>query len=353
VSYGATASPQERATEPDNRCVWDGAARGHYEVWYLTCNQTASRSGLWIRYTLESPLDGHGRPYAALWFAHFDAADPARGFGFHKRFPVDRWQRADDPFSLRIGDAELGHDHMQGALAGDGHVARWDLRWLPQARTLRQLPPLVYKKTFADTVVLSPNVDVPIRGTVEIDGRELVFDGDPGGQTHLWGRKHAHAWAWAHCNAFAGRRGAVFEALSPRLKRRGLVLPAVTMTTLWLDGEDLRFNDFSDLLLSRGRFGTARYQLEATGRDARIRAELTCRPDDMVSTPYEDPDGEASYCANTCVGDLRLTVWRRSGWLGRWREQAVLTAEKTAHFEVAGREPDPAIRRRHVRLADS
>jgi hypothetical protein len=350
MSYGATASGDERATEPDNRCLWDGARRGHYEVWYLTCNHPATRTGYWIRYTLEAPLDGVGRPYACLWFACFDAAEPARGFAFHQRHPIERLDRRDAPFTIRIGEAELGHDHMRGALAGDGHVARWDLRWLPQTRTLHQLPDLIYRTDFADTRVLSPNVDVPVRGTVELDGREIVFDGEPGGQTHVWGRKHAHAWAWAHCTAFAGRRGAALEALTVRLKRSGLVLPPMTVATLWLDGEELRFTSPEHIVLSRGRFGTARYEFEANGRDARLRGELTCRPEVMVLTPYEDPDGEPSFCANTAVGDLRLTVWRRSGWLGRWREQVALRADQTANFEVAGRQPDPAILRRHVAL---
>jgi hypothetical protein len=352
VSYGATAAPGGRATEPDNRCVWDGARRGHYEVWYLTCNHLASGAGLWIRYTLEAPGEGIGRPYAVLWFALFDPRDPARGFAIHQRFPIDRLSRRDDPFAIGVGDSLLEHDRDRGALAGDGHTARWDVSWLPQPRTLRQLPDLIYRTSFADTRVLSPNVDVPLRGTVSVDGRELVFDGDPGGQTHLWGRKHAHAWAWAHCNAFQGRRGVVLEALSARLKRRGLVLPPLTVVTLWLDGEELRLNGLHHAIRSHGRFGTARYAFDARGREARLEGELTCRPEDMVLAPYEDPDGEPAFCANSCVADLRMTVWRRSGWLGRWREQATLTADKTAHFEVAGRQPEPAIRRRHVALGE-
>ncbi len=33
----------DAATEPDNRMVWDQKRAGHYEVWYLTCNQVAAR----------------------------------------------------------------------------------------------------------------------------------------------------------------------------------------------------------------------------------------------------------------------------------------------------------------------
>jgi hypothetical protein len=342
---------QSFATEADNLLTWDGRQTGHYEVYYLTCNHLESRTGYWIRYTLEAPLLGHGQPYAQLWFAFFDARDPSKGFALNQRFPIDRFRAERAPFALHIGDALLGHDRMRGAIAGDGHSARWDLGWLPATATHRHLPDLIYKTSFADTRVLSPNLDVPIRGTVIVDGRSFTFEGDPGGQTHLWGRKHAHSWAWAHCNAFEGQRGAALETLSVRLKRRGVVLPPLTLVSLYLDGEAHLLNGFEHTLVNRARFGTAHYHFVARGAEVRIRGEYACRPEDMVLTEYADPDGEASFCANTEVANLHLTVERRSRIWKRWHEQARLVAPQTAHFEVAGREPDPAIRRRHVTVA--
>lgn len=343
------SSPGGFANEADNHLVWDRQKRGHYEVYYLTCNHLESRTGFWIRYTLESPL--HEAPYAQLWFAFFDARDAAKSFAINKRFPIDRLVTERSPFKLSIGESFLGHDHMRGALEGDGHAARWDLTWLPSGTTHRHLPDLIYKTDFADTKVLSPSLDAPLRGTITVDGRVLTLEGDPGGQTHLWGRKHAHAWAWAHCNAFEGQRGTALEALSVRLKRRGVVLPPLTLVSLYHDGEAHELTGFEHTILNRGRFGTARFQFVARGKDVRIRGDYACRPEDMVLTRYEDPDGEASFCANTEIADLRVTVERRSRLWSRWVEQARLVAPQCAHFEVAGREPDPAIRRRHVTVA--
>jgi hypothetical protein len=195
------------------------------------------------------------------------------------------------------------------------------------------------------TKVLSPNLDVALRGDVEVDGRTLALEGEPGGQTHLWGRKHAHAWAWGHCNAFEGRRGTAFEALTVRVRP---FAPPLTFVTLVLDGEALRLARFSDAILDRGRMGTARYELRAYGSDARIEGAWACRPEDMVVAEYADPDGEPSFCANTEVGDLEVRVYRRSGWLRRWVEQARLAAPRCGHFEVGGRSADPAIERRYV-----
>lgn len=353
MSYGAVTPttgvrpPTVAGTEHDNAPQWDGVARKHYEVWYLTLNHRASRTGFWIRYTLESPVAGHGDPYAELWFARFDAADPSRNFGLHRRVPIDRYRAQATPFAVGIGDARLVHDGCSGGIDGLGHTARWDLSWLPAAHTYRQLPDTIYKTNFADTRVLTPNLDVPVRGTITVDGAELVFDGEPGGQTHLWGRKHAHAWAWGHCNAFEDRRGVALETLSARLERRGVVLPPLTVVGLQLDGEDLRWTGFRHTLLSRGRFATARYAFSAVSEDARIEGEYACRPEDMILAEYADPDGDPCWCANTEVADLRVTVWRRS-LLGRFKEAARLHAPGTGHFEVASRKPDPAITRLHA-----
>jgi hypothetical protein len=349
TQYGAQAARGGAATEADNARVWDGAKAGHYEVWYLTCNHRASRTGYWIRYTLEAPLPGHGEPYGQLWFGFFDRNDPARTFGINKRVSIGAHRATAAPFAVEMGAARLTHGGMHGALAGGGHTVRWDLRWLPDERTYHQLPAVFYKAPLGDTTVLTPNLDVPIRGEIEVDGTVYDFDGEPGGQTHLWGRKHAHAWAWAHCNAFEGARGVAFESLTAVLRRRGVVLPPLTVLGLRLDGETLAFNQLRHMPLNRGRFATARYAFAAVSPTARLEGELTCRPDDMILTEYADPDGEASFCANTEVADLYLRVWRR-GLLGRFVEDRTLRAPGTGHFEIARREPDPAILKRHVRI---
>lgn len=337
-------------TEADNVRRWDGHARGHYEVWYLTLNDPGSRDGYWIRYTLESPLPGHGEPYAQLWFARFSATDPAGTFGLNRKLPIASMTATAAPFAVTIGQARLGHDHARGALSGSGHDVAWDLRWTPGARTLHQLPRVMYRRGgLGETTVLSPGVDVALTGTITVDGKRFDLRDAPGGQTHLWGKKHAHAWAWGHCNAFDDAPGAVLEVLAPRLRRRGLMLPPMTVCTLWLDGEELALNRFDHALWAppaEYRAGLFRFVARSLGE--RIEGEFSCRPDDMVRAHYHDPDGEPSYCHNTCVGDLRLTVFRRVR--GRWRESARLVAPRRGHFEVAGRSPDPAVTRYHVTI---
>lgn len=338
------------ANEADNARRWDGAARGHYEVWYLTANHVASNTGYWIRYALESPDAGCGEMYAQLWFAHFDANDSSRTFAINRKFPIETMVASASPFEVAIGDSLIRHDSMRGRLAGDGHEASWNLEWSPGATTHRQLPDVMYRRGgLGETTVLSPSINTTINGTIVVDGRTLQLAGDPGGQTHLWGRKHAHSWAWGHCNAFDDHPDAALECLTVRLQRGGQTLPPLTVFALYAGGEVHRFTQFRHTLLTRGEYGTAHYRFRGRNLSTRIEGEFSCRNEDMVVAPYIDPDGAPSWCSNTEVADLRVTVYERSG-LGRWRETARLIAPGRGHFEVGSRQRDPAIVKDHVTI---
>lgn len=349
-SAAGGATPPLQPTEVDNECRWDGGP-GRYEVWYLTLNHRASGVGLWLRHTIEAPNAGAGEPHAALWFGFFDPRDAGRTFGIHREFPIAELAAQKRPFAVGLPGSSFGHDRARGSLAGGGHSAAWDLSWDPAPRTFRQLPSLFYLRGgLGGTTVLSPNLSVPVSGWIEADGRRLELDGEPGGQTHLWGRKHAHSWAWGRCNAFEGRPDLVFETLTARLQRGGRVLPALTVLSLHLGDEVLRWNRLRHLAFTRAQVGTGLYRFSAVAPRCRVEGEFSCHPRDMIQAEYRDPDGEAVHCANSEIADLRLTLFRRVAPVGRWREAARLHAPRAGHFEVAGRERDPAIGKPHRRI---
>ena len=62
---------------------------------------------------------------------------------------------------------------MKGSLASPDHKAEWDLRWQPSERLHRHLPTAVYSRTFADTIVHSPNLNVAAHGVVKVDAKGL------------------------------------------------------------------------------------------------------------------------------------------------------------------------------------
>ncbi len=328
---------------------------GRYEVWYATFSHLATRTGFWIRYTLEAPVEGHGDPYAQLWFGRFDPARPERTFAFNRKFLVSVLQSRAVPFRIKIGDAELRQDGMTGALSGDGHEVQWDLSWSEAKAVHLHLPNLVYKLGFAETEVLSPNLHVPVKGRVTVDGELYEFAGDPLGQTHIWGRKHAYSWAWSHCNTFVGAPETCLETLSIRLRRRGRILPTLTLVSIYLDGVDaktppIEFRQFWQLPLARSEYGGQGYRLHAANATHKIEIDYSCRPEDMLIAEYADPDGEASFCHNTECATAKLSIYQRSLPWQRFDKVRELFAHRTAHFEWGARTPDPSVSKRHLAL---
>jgi hypothetical protein len=331
------------STEKHNFRHWLDDKRGVYEVWYMTWNHPGTNQGFWLRYITEAPLEGPAR--AELWFARFDPKNPERTFGIHKHFPTVT--SATDPFSLSIGGSKLGHDHAIGSLAGGGHEITWELRWDAAGQLLRLLPDVMYARGgLGETTVQTPNPRVALSGTLVVDGEKLVFDRAVFGQTHLWGKKHAYSWTWGRCAELGGAPDALFELLGVRLQRRGMLLPPMFLLVLDLDGERHRMNQFRHVLRNRATWAHGRVAFSAQNASVKVAGELTCEPHQMVSAPYLDPDGTEVFCANTEIGDARLTVFKRSG-LG-WKEHRRLYGNGRAHFELGARTPDPAVTREHV-----
>ena len=253
----------------------------------------------------------------------------------------------DASFAIRFGSASLTDDAAIGALAGDGHEIAWNLHWTGNGESLHHLPDSMYRRGgIGDTTVLSPNPRVTMNGSLVVDGESIDLRDVIAGQSHVWGKKHAHAWTWARCAEFDDGRDAVFEGLSVKLRRAGVVLPTLTVATLLLDGETHEFRQFRHTLVNRGEWSAGAYRFRTIGRKVRLDGAFTCARDELLLTPYEDPDGEASYCANTEIGDARIDVSKLVR--GRWREATTLTSRGHAHFESGSREDDLTIPHRHT-----
>jgi hypothetical protein len=332
-------------TTLDNRMVWDREA-GRYEVWFVTFNHRESETGFWIRHTLSAPLVGD--PYCQLWFARFDGRDPAATFAVNRKLPISALAATDAPFEVRVGEAALRADGLRGTIAGGGHNAEWDLAFAPAARSVLIFPDLAYRSDRIGTKFLAPNFSVPLRGRLVVDGREYAFAGDRAAQCHLWGRKHAHAWAWGHVCAFVEDESTGLDVLSVRLRMGPLTLPRLTLATLREGGDEIRLTSPWYLPLGRGEWYHGAFQFRAASPTVQLVGEFTARPDDMVRAHYMDPDGESAFCHNTEIGDARLTIRRRTLLsLSRWRDARTLSAPRLAHFEYAGRTPDTAVMRHH------
>jgi hypothetical protein len=313
---------------------WNGRP-GHYEVYYLTLTDPATGVGFWVRYTLLAP--DQGAASCALWFL---AMDPASGITARKEaFPIAELSALADPFRLQIGPGSL----TDGVAAGELVDAGWSLRWNP-GRSYEHVRPAA--RPFASTILCLPHGDVAFDGRIWFGGRAVDLDGARGAQAHLWGSKHAGAWAWARCGDFrtSGGQRAVdtfVDGVSVRVNRFGREFGAFTPVVGRIDGEDFNSTMPWRVITNPSSFALLHWRFEARGARRKLIGEVHADTRLLAGVTYRDPDGQPAYCYNTETASMRLGVFERTGARSGWRHASTLEAAGCAHFEYAQREPLP------------
>jgi hypothetical protein len=324
----------------ENRMRWDRRSTGFMEVWYATLNHAPSRSGIWLRYTLTSPRPGVGDPYCELWGFVFGGGG-VPGFAGKKRYSIDRLGSTngrDDGALVRVADAWLSENHLEGELSRNGGALAWSLDFAPADRCFQHLPAAIRKRAEKRvSTVCSPNLSVPFTGIVKVDGEVLEVDGELGCQSHRWGSAHSQSWTWAHCSDFEQDGEFVFEGVAARASLGPLPVPTTTFLYLSYDGVDLAFNDLRGAFRAKSTYEMPMWSFSAHNGDWRITGSARVSPDRLLQVRYDDPDGSQRYCANSEIADLAIEVYKREG--STWVPAQSLTATRTAHLEFGRREP--------------
>lgn len=323
----------------ENQMRWDRSSTGFMEVWYATVNHKASGNGLWLRYTLTAPDPRYGSPFCELWAFMFAESGPV--FAAKQRYPIDQLgppSGRDDGALLRIGNAWLSENHLEGEVADGDRMLTWSLDMTPSNRCFHHIPSRIRGRAEKKvSVVCSPNLHVPFSGSVKMDSEVFEFDEEPGCQSHRWGHAHANTWAWAHCSSFDEGPDALFEAVAAKSTIGLLPSPTLTFVYARLDGEDLVFNELKWALRAKSSYEMPTWAFSARNDDWKIVGASRVHPERLVQVTYMDPDSTLRYCANSEVADLALEVYGKKD--GRWLHHRSLTASRTAHLEFGQREP--------------
>ena len=206
-----------------NVLQWDGGPGALRGLLPLGSPMPAARTGLWIRYTMRSPLTGAGE--CSLWFMAMDrdgarfarkATLPDRGArGRARSLPAHAGRRR----PLRPRDGRAASRTSRGSSRGSRRCRR------PSTSTRCCGAPASPRRSSC-----SPTPTSRSRARSRFAGRELVLDGARGGQAHLWGSKHACALDVGARQRPAHRRG---RAASGRLPRRRQRLRAALRAASW------------------------------------------------------------------------------------------------------------------------
>lgn len=341
VSYKPAAVAA--ANSADNYCRWDGSCAPHYEVWFITLNHRASQRGFWFRYTMEVSPRSNG-PVAGLWAASFSRAAYDDNLGLKHAYDIDHFEfdRAND-FGIRIGEAMLSSTRARGSVQQGANSIDWDLSYVPCQSTYHHASKALIRLARPSSFVCSPNLDTRFSGRIVVNGKTIKVEDEPGCQSHLWGRKHVDDWVWVHSNAFEKHPGTVFEGLAARPRRAGRTLPPIQSLYLRHRGEEYRFVRLRLSEQWQHRLGMGYWSFSAMNTRMYLEGTAQCRMRDMLQAEYSDPDGEALYCINSEIANLKIRLFRRTHGVS-WRHVETIKAYATAHLEHAARVPDSQLK---------
>lgn len=346
-----------------NALRWTAAARGCYEVYYLTLNDLASETGYWIRYVVQAPEITERPAELELWFAFFDRRKSERSFGLFEHRPLGTLESKAAPFRLgfsgcpvgghRFEPAELRNGLARGGIGRGTRRVRWHLEWPADSKLILPFPEALYASGDLPGAMIYPYPGTQFAGTIEIGDRRLVIEDAHGEQSHIWGRKHPPHWLWAHCNRFDDDPAGYLEVSCIPASADGP--PPVHMLIARVHGREVRLIAPLDGSAATSESVPGRWSFAAESERERIELEVNCPLELILEAPYTDPDGSGCFCLHSDLASCRLRLFERvaAGGAGRepeWENVGEVSSEGCCHVEWGDWHEHPEVEGRIERV---
>lgn len=311
-----------------------------YEVWYGKID-IAQGKAFWFRYTL---LDGV-KHEASVWAILFrDKITTGKNtFALNTLAPPNCLIIPDHKETARFETQQqvfhLGGNHLDGANAiGQAGTVSWDLQFADNNWRFEHVPPLMKALKLAKSIYYACFLDLRFSGKINSGAETIILKDRPGMIGHIYGKKSAHAWAWAHCNNFVGERQVIFEGLSAQIKLGGNVSPPLTSFVFIADNQLYSFSSTVQLFKAQSEFGNGKWTFTAQSNEALLKGEAIA-PANIALVEYTDTDNSNLYCWNSKLADLKLEFT-----LLKTGKTETFVSQGTCAFELVNRnKPNRAI----------
>lgn len=296
---------------PDNRVRFTGRP-GHVESYFLRANHPVRPLAWWLKSTILAPLQGS--PVAESWFIFFDG-ERGTTFAAKRTEPFDQSRFADAPHSsISAAGLELflgAEGTARGTIDGPDGTASIDLAWRrddsPISEPLSILPwRLLRTGPFPKSKLLTPFPSLRFSGRVSLPTRTLDLSDWPGMQGHNWGREHAFEYAWGQC--LFPEDDAMVEGFTGRIRVAGRTSPRLSALVVRRGGRTWRFDTLFDVWRQQARIDAHRWELTLRSGDGEAMLAMDASDRPMVCLGYGNPDGQLSFCFNTKLAKVSLTV---------------------------------------------
>ena len=323
---------------PENELRFSGQP-GHVESYFLRANHPTRPLAVWLKSTVLAPLKGPA--VAESWFIWFDG-ERGKTLAQKQTHPFSAVSYSGDGTkALTISSPETRFELAAAGFARGTLPVHFDLSWTqdgsPVGQPLSIFPwRLLRTGPIPKGKLLTPFPSLRFSGRVELPWGPEMLEDWPGMQGHNWGKEHTFEYAWGQC-LFPGD-DAMVEGFSGKAKFAGLVTPRLSAMIVRKGGRTFRFDAIFDAWRQRAEVSADRWFLALRGSDGEAILEMdtshrTTQP--MVCLGYDNPNGERSYCFNSKLAAVKLTVRPSDG------ASFTCTSAHGGALEFLRREPDP------------
>jgi hypothetical protein len=137
-------------------------------------------------------------------------------------------------------------------------------------------------------------------------GEQVDLAGWHGMQGHNWGAEHAFDYAWGQC--LFPEDDAMVEGFSARVRVGGALTPRSSMLVVRRGGRTWRFGQRLDVWRQQASLDGTSWAARLVGDDGEVSLRMTAAGRPMVCLGYRNPDGALSYCLNSKLAEVELTV---------------------------------------------
>jgi len=265
-------------------------------------------SAFWVRHTFRKGKEKDEVATAGVWAIWND------GEGKHvagcNSFPFHATEASNRRFYLRIGKSEISMGKAKGEVfCENGMRLAWDISFDVGCQSLVHFPfEAMYSLPFPKNKILSPLVSSRFSGAVEVGSNRIEVRRASGMLGHNYGETVAPTWAWAHTSEFDDEEGAVFEAVSSRLKIGRFLSPPMTIIFLKLRGKEYLLNSPISWLLNSSSISGFEWRFSGRSKKTTIWGVCRADPSLCVGLGYVSTDSRVVPCVNSNLADLEIVV---------------------------------------------
>ena len=316
-----------------NKQIWNGSrfrredSRGFYESYFQRANHPSRPLAFWIRYTVFCPRGQPDKACGELWAIYFDG-ETGRIDAVKEAVPLLDCDFSPTQLNVRIGNATLTDQGLQGRAASRSNVLQWALAYAGDEPPLLLLPKPFYERRFPKAKALVGTPNAVYTGTLTVNGRTIPIDGWQGSQNHNWGSQHTDRYAWGQVAGFDNAPDAFLECATAQVKLGPLWSPRLTFLVLRDEGHEIALNGMLQAARASGSYDFFTWAIDTRNSQVQISGHIHAPASAFVGLRYQNPPGGEKTCLNTKLASAGITI-KRPGHPPR-----TLVTKHRAAFEI-------------------